>query len=149
MGGLIYKFNVDIRGFPNGCPGLDRSFYPSSDLRFSDMRCGVDGQPGFENPLYPGWKENDEDWFRRACPMDCEKQDYRYPGDARTLSEHVEHYADDQDAWIEDFLPTMEKMLSNGYTRDDLVVSWPLPGQSLVTKSPMVAAGAEGDLNIM
>lgn len=115
--GLMYKFNVDIRGFPSGCPGLDRTFYPASDMRFSDMTCGVDGQPRDPNGTRDAWTSN-------ACPVDCPKQDYKYPGDGMALHEHVEHFADNQDIWIEEFLPTMEKMLSNGYT--DLVTSWPL-----------------------
>lgn len=41
--GLMYKFDVDIRGFPSGCPGL-HTFYPSGN-RFSDRTCGIDGRP--------------------------------------------------------------------------------------------------------
>lgn len=36
--GLMHKFDVDTRGFPSGCPGLE-TFFPASDLRFSDMTC--------------------------------------------------------------------------------------------------------------
>ena len=44
--------------------------------------------------------------------MDCARQDYRYPGDSATLAEHFERFADDQDAWIEEFFPAFEKMLA-------------------------------------
>jgi len=57
--------------------------------------------------------------------MSCPKNDYVYPGDNMDLSAHMERYAEDQAAWIEDFFPTMEKMISNGYTATELVVSWP------------------------
>jgi len=43
--GLIYKFDVDVRGFPSGCSGL-ATFYPSGN-RFSDWTCGIDGRPWF------------------------------------------------------------------------------------------------------
>merc|ERR1712187_1048475 len=71
--GLMYKFDVDIRGFPSGCPGLD-TFYPSSH-RFSDWTCGIDGQP---------WDTADpnrslDEWTRHACPAGCPRQDYKRP----------------------------------------------------------------------
>jgi len=40
-----------------------------------------------------------------------------------SLADHVERYADDQEAWINDYIPTMEKMIENGYADGDLVVS--------------------------
>lgn len=47
-----------------------------------------------------------------------------YPGDSLTLADHVERYADDQVAWIRDFIPAMERMISNGYDESDLVTSF-------------------------
>lgn len=41
----------------------------------------------------------------------------------KTLSEHFEHLADNQNDRIEEFLLTMERMISNG--QPGLVVSWP------------------------
>ena len=32
----------------------------------------------------------------------------------------MEEYADDQQAFVRDFIPAMEKMVSNGYTEDEL-----------------------------
>ena len=46
--GLMWAFDVDRRGFPHGCPGL-QTFFPSSD-RFSDFTCGIDGRPWFVDP---------------------------------------------------------------------------------------------------
>jgi len=127
--GLMLKFDVDRRGFPKGCPGL-KTFFPSSN-RFSDWTCGIDGRPwfvdpslSFDDPELTRWRRNN--WTDRGCPTDCPKQDYRYPGDDLTLAEHVERYADDQAAWIEDFFPTLEKMISNGYGTHELVTSWPI-----------------------
>merc|ERR1712113_365033 len=57
------------------------------------------------------------EWTDRGCPVDCGRQDYQYPGDTLSLADHVERYADDQDAWIQEFMPVMEKMIANGYAR--------------------------------
>ena len=125
--GLMYKFDVDIRGFPSGCPGLD-TFYPSAN-RFSDWTCGIDGRPWFENPEL-SWDDpnlsrvTENEWTERGCPADCARQDYKYPGDSLSLSEHVLRYADDQAAWINDYIPAMEKMIQNGYGDGALVVSY-------------------------
>jgi len=107
--GLYHKFDVDLRGFPSGCPGL-KAFLPSGN-RFSDWGCTHPSEDG------------DDEWTQRGCPADCDKQDYVYPGDENTLADYVERYADDQAAWINDFIPTMEKMIENGYTDGELFVS--------------------------
>jgi len=116
--GLMYKFEVDIRGFPSGCPGLG-TFYPSAPMRFSDDTCAI------TDPNDPNFR-NDR-WTAQGCQAECPKNTYTYPGDSKTLSQHVEDFADDQGVWVEEFIPTMEKMISNGYVQTDLVTSWPLP----------------------
>merc|ERR1719316_309227 len=126
--GLMYAFDVDRKGFPHGCPGLD-SFFPSSD-RFSDFTCGIDGRPWFVNPLLAFDDPNisratKNAWTDRACPMDCPRNDYTYPGDAQSLADHFERFAEDQNGWIAEFFPALEKMLANGYAEDELTVSWP------------------------
>merc|ERR1719232_154989 len=125
--GLMHKFNVDTRGFPSGCPGLG-TFYPSGH-RFSDVTCGIDGRPWFEDPTL-AWNDANaarvtkNEWTDQGCPANCGRNDYHYPGDDLTLADHVERYADDQDAWIRDFIPAMEKMISNGYEESELVTSF-------------------------
>ena len=126
--GLMYAFDVDKRGFPHGCSGLN-TFYPSSN-RWSDYTCGIDGRPWFEDPSLafddPNITRVTRDaWTDRACPMDCPKQGYTYPGDTQTLAEHFERFADDQGAWIDEFIPALEKMLANGYSQGELLPSWP------------------------
>lgn len=125
--GLRYKFDVDVRGFPHGCPGLG-TFYPSG-FRFSDETCGIDGRPRFVDPTL-AWNDTNavrvtkDEWTDRACPADCARQDYRYPGDGRTLADWVDLYAEDQAAWIREFVPVMEKMINNGYDDSELVITF-------------------------
>ena len=76
----LYKFDVDTRGFPHGCPGL-HTFFPGSDLRFSDMTCGVDGRPRFVDPTLAWNDPNAErvtknEWTDEGCPANCGRQDY-------------------------------------------------------------------------
>ena len=49
-----------------------------------------------------------------AGPIDCPLQTYAPEGEP--LHAVVEEYAEDQDAWLRDFLPTLELMLGNGAT---------------------------------
>lgn len=125
--GLYHKFNVDTRGFPSGCPGL-HTFYPSG-FRFSDETCGIDGRPRFEDPTL-SWDDPNavrvtkNEWTDEGCPANCDRNDYQYPGDTLTLSDHVDRYADDQDLWIREFIPVMEKMINNGYEDGTLVTSF-------------------------
>ena len=120
--GLFYRFDVDIRGFPSGCPGL-ATFYPSAS-RFSDWTCGIDGRPWFENPEL-SWDDpnlsrvTENDWTEKGCPADCSRQDYKYPGDEMSLADHVDRYADDQAAWINDYIPG--KFWFGGYIDEKLV----------------------------
>lgn len=128
--GLMLSFDVDERGFPSGCPGLG-TFFPSAN-RFSDWDCGIDGRPWFEDPSLAFDDPNitrvrRDGWTDRGCPTDCPRQQYTYPGEHHSLSEHVERFADDQRAWVEEFFPAMEKMIANGYGTGELVVSWPPP----------------------
>mmetsp|Transcript_9026 Transcript_9026/g.19956 ORF Transcript_9026/g.19956 Transcript_9026/m.19956 type:complete len:165 (+) Transcript_9026:1802-2296(+) len=125
--GLRYNFDVDIRGFPSGCPGLE-TFYPSGH-RFSDVTCGIDGRPWFVDPSLP-WNDTNIErvtknaWTDKACPANCSRQNYQYPGDSRTLADWVDLYADDQARWINEFFPVMEKMINNGYEDSDLVITF-------------------------
>ena len=43
------------------------------------------------------------------------------PLGSKPLHQIVEEYAHDLNVWIADFIPTMEKMMSNGYDDGDLI----------------------------
>ena len=70
------------------------------------------GCPNFEDEKFRTGK-------KRAAINDCELQDYAPEGVA--LNVIVDEFADDQQAWMEVFVPTLEKMLTNGYQDDDLI----------------------------
>ena len=61
--------------------------------------------------------------FGRFVDAKCGVNMYEEPAGSKPLYQVVEEYADDQNAWIEDFIPTMEKMMSNGYGENDLIDS--------------------------
>ena len=51
-----------------------------------------------------------------GCPFNTGQ----YPPGSTPLKDIYEEYADDQDAWIRDFVPTLVKMLANGYDQSEL-----------------------------
>ncbi len=48
-------------------------------------------------------------------PPGCPLNTLQEPAGSKALHEIVEEYAADQNAFVTDFIPTMEKMLANGY----------------------------------
>ena len=97
--GLYFDFEVTDDGIPYGCPNFD----------------------GFNTE---SWKANHHIWsvkpgVGRSDP-DCPLQTLAVPEGSTPLHQIVEEYAEDQDAWIRDFIPALEKMLANGYESTDL-----------------------------
>ena len=82
--------------------------------------------PGFKDFNMESW-EKSRSTTRRAYHSDCSLNMRREPESDEPLSTIIQTYADDQAAWVEDFLPAFEKMMSNGYSGSDLKeapVSW-------------------------
>lgn len=48
----------------------------------------------------------------------------------------VEEFADDEQAWLDMFVPTLEKMLQNGYNATELVKPFVVPHDDLVSDAP-------------
>ena len=97
--GLYFDFEVTDDGIPYGCPNFD----------------------GFKTE---SWRVPHHLWSKepgvgRSDP-DCPLQTLAVPEGSTPLHQIVEEYAEDQDAWIRDFIPALEKMLANGYNSTDL-----------------------------
>ena len=93
--GLYREFEVSD-GIIHGCPGLEHF----NDSMASDAREAIwsklPGQ-GLAQPL-------------------CQKQRREEPAGSTPMYQIMEEYANDQTAWINDFVPALEKMLANGYS---------------------------------
>lgn len=70
------------------------------------------GCPGLDNAKFQSGQR------KTASPV-CEKNDYAPEGEPLYMI--VEEFADDQQSWINTFVPSMEKMVANGYGENDLV----------------------------
>jgi len=107
--GLYTDFQVDQNGIPHGCRGFE-------DFNMRMWR-------GFRNRGRPGLKGWRYTWTmingQRAEP-ECPHTMIREPADAEPTSQIVEEYADDSTAFLRDFIPTLEKMLANGYAEGEL-----------------------------
>ena len=59
--------------------------------------------------------------FGRFADAQCDVNKLEEPLGTKPLHQIVEEYAKDQHAWMTDFVPTMEKMMSNGYDNGELL----------------------------
>ena len=62
-------------------------------------------------PISPGSSK------RYKADPHCELNNHQEPAGSTPLHGVFEEYANEQDSWIEHFVPTLEKLLSNGYSR--------------------------------
>ena len=60
-------------------------------------------------PISPGASQ------RIKADPQCELNKIQEPANSTPLYQVFEEYATDQDAWIREYLPAHEKMISNGY----------------------------------
>ena len=109
--GFYYHFNYnETTGLPSGCPGWN-------DLNGKQRRKGTtpncQKERCFRN--YESYTPNDV-----INTYGCAKFVSRYAPEGEQLYKIVEEYADDQEAFVRDFIPAMEKMVSNGYTENEL-----------------------------
>jgi len=102
--GMYFDFNVTEDGIPYGCEGLDQftseNFNKSYLLTWSTL-------------------ENENGGRYKADPK-CELNKLEYPPGSTPLHQAFDEYAKDNGQWISEFVPAFEKMLSNGYAKDDL-----------------------------
>lgn len=82
------------------------------------------GCPGFTNFKPENWRKGyHHTWTRvnglKSDPL-CQKNTRQFPEGSTPLHEIIDDYADNQQHFIRDFVPAMEKMLANGYAPGDL-----------------------------
>lgn len=95
--GLYKDFDYDpVDGFPTGCVGLERfrNFRGRSAV-YAEIEWEGNGQRYRGEP---------------TCPLQT------FSLQSQPLHEIVQRYADDQEAWINDFSRALEKMQTNGYS---------------------------------
>ena len=120
--GLYLDFKVQ-NGMPVGCPGFETYDSPEwqefanrttpkerSDFNMRLSRVAI--KPNAD-PYKPG------DW--KLSEVGCGKNKMEVPEGSTPLHEIFEEYAHDQQKWVDDYVPTFEKMLANGYGEGELV----------------------------
>ena len=60
-------------------------------------------------------------WHWKKADPDCPFNTLSIPDGSTPLNEVFDEYAANQQKWVEDFVPTFEKMLSNGYEEGELL----------------------------
>ena len=59
-------------------------------------------------------------WHWKKADPDCPFNTMSIPDGSTPLNQIFEEYAADQQKWINDYVPTFEKMINNGYTSEEL-----------------------------
>ena len=112
--GLYFDFNVTDGGIPYGCPGFD---YFNNDIwsqqKHGCLNCWT-RYPKTDNPRFTA----KDDWY--TDDVNCQLNKMQVPSGSTPMHEIYEEYAADQQKWIEDYVPTFEKMISNGYGAGEL-----------------------------
>ena len=111
--GLYFDFEVTDDGVPYGCPGFE-AFKP--EIWNTSHAATWTRVPYYQENPDP---YNNLHW-KKADP-DCPFNKMSIPDGSTPLHEIFEEYAADQQKWVNDFVPALEKMLSNGYNDEDLV----------------------------
>ena len=103
--GLYYDFDVGQDGIPTGCPGF---------AEMNEEHWGRRPDGGIQNYYY-SWSNFGGQRASPGCPFQKHADEGESP-----LHEIVDEFADSTASWLEVFVPTLEKMLENGYAPDQL-----------------------------
>ena len=112
--GLYLDFKVSDTGIPYGCSGLEafnNTVWPNEQGFCYSCWSRV---PKVENP--DPMKNDQWEFDEVSCPLNKLQE----PLGSTPLHEVFEEYAEDQQKWVNDYVPTFEKMISNGYSDGDL-----------------------------
>jgi len=101
--GLFYDFQVREDGLPTGCDNLGENF--TLEMFKKEYKYTWSG-----NSSVPTYKAE------TLCPLNT----FAEPAGSDPLHKIVEDFADNQQYWIDSFIPAFEKMLANGYQAGDL-----------------------------
>lgn len=104
--GLYYKFEVGADGIPMNCPGIPVESWNAE--RLADV--SLDDYSSLNGGINT-WDNEPQ------CPPNSAKEE----GDDKSLSDYVELYATNQNAWANDFFAAFQKMLHTGYAEGELV----------------------------
>merc|ERR1712151_795421 len=102
---LYYDFLVDQKGFPYNCPLLDKE----QGEVFTSQKGTGKGSWDFLH------KQSNQPQFHG-----CGLQKHMEPCGSTPLYQIVEEFAEDKEKWLAVFVPTLEKMLRNGYADGQL-----------------------------
>ena len=58
----------------------------------------------------------EQDWHWERADPQCELNTLEYPAGSTPLHQVFEEFAAENQKWVDEFVPALEKMLSNGYT---------------------------------
>jgi len=103
--GLYFNFEVTDDGIPYGCPGLEK--FNTENLHnhtFTSSHMPKKGLSG------------EQDWHWERADPQCELNTLEYPAGSTPLHQVFEEFAAENQKWVDEFVPALEKMLSNGYT---------------------------------
>ena len=113
--GLYMDFKVSDTGIPYGCSGLE-SFNNTvwKDLPKGFCHSCWSRVPKVKNP------DPLNNWHWQIDEVTCPLNKLQEPIGSTPLHEVFEEYAKDQQKWVNDYVPTFEKMISNGYVDGEL-----------------------------
>ena len=113
--GLYFDFEVDEEGVPFGCSGLE---YFKRENWFNEksnvFTTSVKPKDWVTNP------DTAKPYHFEYVGVECPKNNLAIPEGSTPVHQVFEEYAKDQDKWVQDFLPTYQKMLANGYADGEL-----------------------------
>mmetsp|Transcript_72286 Transcript_72286/g.156956 ORF Transcript_72286/g.156956 Transcript_72286/m.156956 type:complete len:575 (+) Transcript_72286:62-1786(+) len=105
--GLYLLFETGKGGIPLGCKGLSTKKQKWTAHNIMNGRKGLD--------------------FYKAEPR-CNKQKLGDGKGTLKMYQLVERYSENQEAWMDDFIPALQKMLANGYKMKKLTASFDFNG---------------------
>lgn len=111
--GLYLNFTSDANNIPVGCSGLEN---------FTPQKWG-----SIPNGTFNWTFTWSVDAAAERIEPQCVKNDFADPPGSFSMSEVIDEYANNNTKFLEDFIPTLEKMLKNGYTSSELHSTQSIP----------------------